>query len=156
MIILENIFGNNPIDWMKWGFVFSALVGGYMLSIWLSKKVLYYISWERKAEIAKERNHVIEAKLIKDTSSYHVEDDYDCSGIYQYTWDGEVKKHRVRFKTLSRPPYTLHLYYLDSPIKLFHPKEEHWDFLKGALDIFFIILPWIIAVSMFWLLGLNK
>ncbi len=60
-----DLFTDNPVNWVKWGVVFLILILGYVVAIPLYKKIQYRISWERKRDIARSRNHVIEATLLK-------------------------------------------------------------------------------------------
>lgn len=62
---LIGVFSDDPINWLKWGIVFAILIGGYIIAIPLYGKVSSRLSWERKRDIARSRDHVIKAALVK-------------------------------------------------------------------------------------------
>lgn len=55
---LIGVFSDDPINWLKWGIVFVILIGGYIIAIPLYGKVSSRLSWERKRDIARSRDHV--------------------------------------------------------------------------------------------------
>ena len=57
-------FTDDPVNWIKWIAVLAILVLGYVIAIPIYGKVSYRLSWERKRDIAKSRNHIIQARLI--------------------------------------------------------------------------------------------
>ena len=58
---LIGVFSDDPINWLKWGIVFAILIGGYIIAIPLYGKVSSRLSWARKRDIARSRDHVIKA-----------------------------------------------------------------------------------------------
>ena len=58
------MFTDDPVNWLKWAVVFAILIGGYAVAVPLYKKVSHGMSWERKRDIAKSRDHVIKASLV--------------------------------------------------------------------------------------------
>ena len=58
------VFTDDPVNWVKWAVVFAVLILGYVVAIPLYRKVSYRLSWERKRDIARSRNHVLKAKLV--------------------------------------------------------------------------------------------
>mgnify|MGYP000000604037 CR=1 FL=1 len=80
---LIGVFSDDPINWLKWGIVFAILIGGYIIAIPLYGKVSSRLSWERKRDIARSRDHVIKAALVKKHPK------------------GEVGKHEGRFCPLT-------------------------------------------------------
>ena len=59
------LFTDDPINWIKWGLVFAILIGGYILAVPLYRKISYLLSIERKRDIAKSKNHIVKATLVK-------------------------------------------------------------------------------------------
>ena len=60
---LVTMFTDDPVNWLKWAVVFAILIGGYAVAVPLYKKVFHGVSWERKRDIAKSKDHVIKAAL---------------------------------------------------------------------------------------------
>ena len=58
------MFTDDPVNWLKWAVVFAILIGGYAVAVPLYKKVSHGVSWERKRDIAKSRDHIIKASLV--------------------------------------------------------------------------------------------
>ena len=107
-----DLFTDNPVNWVKWGVVFLILILGYVVAIPLYKKIQYRISWERKRDIARSRNHVIEATLLKKHPTGEVAR-YNWYATYQYSINGEEKQYKAYFKHPMTPPLKLSLYYLN-------------------------------------------
>ena len=59
------------------------------------------------------------------------------------------------FKHPSTPPLYLYLYYINDPCKLFSCDEYHYQNHKGLLLLPVIFLPWILALVVFALLGVE-
>lgn len=78
---LIGVFSDDPINWLKWGIVFAILIGGYIIAIPLYGKVSSRLSWERKRDIARSKNHVIKAALVKKHPKGEV-GKYDWSATY--------------------------------------------------------------------------
>ena len=70
-------FTDDPVNWIKWGIVFAVLILGYVVAVPLYKKIYYRLSWERKRDIARSRDHVIRAKLVKK---------YPTGEVANYNW----------------------------------------------------------------------
>lgn len=149
-----DLFTDNPVNWVKWGVVFLILILGYVVAIPLYKKVYYRVSWERKRDIARSRNHVIEATLLKKHPKGEVAS-YNWYATYQYFINGEKKQYKAYFKHPMTPPLKLSLYYLNSPNRLFSYDEYHWESHKGLLLFPIIFLPWILAVAALFLLKVE-
>ena len=64
---LITMFTDDPINWLKWAVVFAVLIGGYAIAVPLYKKASHGMSWERKRDIAKSRDHVIKRILELDS-----------------------------------------------------------------------------------------
>ena len=77
-------FTDDPVNWIKWIAVLAILVLGYVIAIPIYGKVSYRLSWERKRDIAKSRNHIIQARLI-DKHSTGSPGHYSWYGTYLYT-----------------------------------------------------------------------
>ena len=58
---LTGVFTDDPLNWVKWAAVFAVLILGYVVAVPAYKR----LSWERKRDIARSRNHIIEAALLK-------------------------------------------------------------------------------------------
>ena len=78
---LIGVFSDDPINWVKWGIVFAILFGGYIIAIPLYGKVSSSLSWDRKRDIARSRDHVIKAALVKKHPKGEV-GKYDWSATY--------------------------------------------------------------------------
>lgn len=150
---LIGVFSDDPINWIKWGIVFTILIGGYFIAIPLYGKISSRLSWERKRDIARSRNHVIKAALWK---KYPDGDPgkYSWRAIYRYEIQEEERKYHAYFKEPTRPPVYLYLYYLDNPRRLFSVEEYHYENHKGILLLPVIFLPWILALAAMFLLNI--
>ena len=81
---LTGVFTDDPLNWVKWSAVFAVLILGYVVAVPAYKKFAYLLSWERKRDIARSRNHIIEAALLKKHRSGEVSH-YDWHAVYRYT-----------------------------------------------------------------------
>ena len=106
---LITMFTDDPINWLKWAVVFAILIGGYAIAVPLYKKVSHGVSWERKRDIAKSRDHVIKTALADKHPTGEVSR-YDWHATYHYTIDGEERRYTAFFKHPSTPPLYLYLY----------------------------------------------
>ena len=89
---LITMFTDDPVNWLKWAIVFAVLIGGYAIAVPLYKKVSHGVSWERKRDIAKSRDHVIKASLADKHPSGEVSR-YDWHATYHYTIDGKERQY---------------------------------------------------------------
>ncbi len=151
---LVGLFTEDPRNWVKWGIVFAVLIGGYVVVIPLYRKIAAGLSWERKRDIAKSRNHVIKASLVNRHPSGNVSR-YNWRATYRYTVQGEARQYTAYFKHPATPPLFLYLYYLDNPGKLFSCEEYHYENHKGLLLFPVMVLPWILAAAAVFLLGVE-
>ena len=151
---LITMFTDDPINWLKWAIVFAVLIGGYAVAVPLYKKVSHGVSWERKRDIAKSRDHVIKTALADKHPTGEVSR-YDWHATYHYTIDGEERQYTAYFKHPSTPPLYLYLYYVDDPDKLFSCEEYHYENHKAILLLPVIFLPWILACIALVLLGVD-
>ena len=69
---LIGVFSDDPINWIKWGIVFAILIGGYIIAIPLYGKVSSRLSWERKRDIARSKDHVIATHIDKGHCHNHI------------------------------------------------------------------------------------
>lgn len=120
----------------------------------LYKKVSHGVSWERKRDIAKSRDHVIKAALADKHPTGEVSR-YNWHAAYRYTIDGKERQYTAYFKHPSTPPLYLYLYYVDDPDKLFSCEEYHYENHKAILLFPVILLPWILAGLALVLLGVD-
>lgn len=151
---LTQLFTDDPVNWVKWGVVFLVLILGYVVAVPLYKKVHYAMSFERKRDVARSRNHVIEATLLKKRPRGEVAN-YNWVATYRYTIDGAEKQYTAYFKHPQTPPLRLYLYYLKNPNRLFSYDEYHWESHKGLLLLPLIFLPWILALLAMWILKIE-
>lgn len=151
---LITLFTNGPINWIKWGVVFAILIGGYIFTVPLFSKISYRLSWERKRDIAKSRNHVIKADLVKKFPSGEV-GRYDWHATYRYEFEGAVQQYHALFINPQVPPRCLHLYYLENPHKLFSFDEYHYENHKAIILLPVYFLPWILAAAAIVLLKIE-
>lgn len=145
------LFTSDPVNWIKWGIVFFALISGYVIDILLYKKVTYRFEREHKCEIARNRNHVIKATLCKKFPTGKVSE-YDWHAIYKYSLNGQEKKYKAFFKNPNEPPLILYLYYVNNPKKLFSMNEYYWNGCKGLIEFLVVIFPWLLAGIVLFLL----
>ena len=120
----------------------------------LYKKVPLGVSWERKRDIAKSRDHVIKASLADKHPTGEVSR-YNWHAAYRYTIDGKERQYTAYFKHPSTPPLYLYLYYVDDPDKLFSCEEYHYENHKAIFLFPVIFLPWILAGLALVLLGVD-
>ena len=151
---LITMFTDDPINWLKWAVVFAVLIGGYAVAVPLYKKVSHGMSWERKRDIAKSRDHIIKASLVDKHPSGEVSR-YNWRAVYRYTVADEERQYVAHFKHPATPPLYLYLYYVDDPDKLFSCEEYHYENHKGLLLFPVIFLPWILAGLALILLGVD-
>ncbi len=151
---LITMFTDDPVNWLKWAIVFAVLIGGYAVAVPLYKKVSHGMSWERKRDIAKSRDHIIKASLVDKHPSGEVSR-YNWRAVYRYTVEGEERQYTAHFKHPATPPLYLYLYYVDDPDKLFSCEEYHYENHKGLLLFPVIFLPWILARIALVLLGVD-
>ena len=147
-------FTDDPVNWIKWIAVLAILVLGYVIAILIYGKVSYRLSWERKRDIAKSRNHIIQARLI-DKHSTGSPGHYSWYGTYLYTIDGVEKKYKAYFHEPSTPPRILYLYYIDNPKRLFSVDEYHYQNHKAIILFPIICLPWILGIAAIFLLRIE-
>ena len=141
---------DDSTSWIRTAGRFAILIVGYVISIWLYKKVNYRLGRYRKRDIAKSRNHIIKATLV-DIRRHSRLDDIEnhrrtrWSGFYVYTFNGEQRQYEAYFDE-SRPPKNLTLYYIDDPEKVFSCEEHRlYETFGTVVFLFFVILPWILA-----------
>ena len=151
---LIHMFTDDPVNWLKWALVFAVLIGGYFVAIPLYGRLAHGMSWERKRDIARSRNHIIKASIAKKWPSGDV-GHYNWHATYRYTLQGEERRYTAYFKHPSTPPLYLYLYYINDPCKLFSCDEYHYQNHKGLLLLPVIFLPWILALVVFALLGVE-
>ncbi len=147
-------FTDDPVNWIKWGIVLAVFVIGYVVAIPIYGKIRYHISWERKRDIARQRNQMIEATLIDKWRSGDA-GEYDWHATYQYSVNGKQKTYKALFVHPQSPPRILYLYYLNNPNKLFSYSEYHWENHKAVILLPVICLPWIMAIAAMFLLNIE-
>lgn len=147
-------FTDDPVNWIKWIIVFAVLIGGYFIAVPLLSKVEYRLSRERKRDIARSRNHIIEANLV---DKYYTGEGVDrhWHATYEYTWNGKTKRYRAMFVRDQRPRCRLYLYYVDNPKKLFSCEEYRWENYKGVIFFPLMFLPWMLAILAILLLKID-
>ena len=110
------------------------------------------MSWERKRDIARSRDHVIKAALVKKHPKGEV-GKYDWSATYRYKLQSEEREYHAYFKEPTRPPVYLYLYYLDNPRKLFSVEEYHYEIISDPSAACHFS-PWILALTAMFLLNI--
>lgn len=148
------MFTDDPINWLKWAVVFVVLIGGYAVAVPLYKKVSHGVSWERKRDIAKSRDHLIKATLVDKHPTGEVSR-YNWRAVYRYMVADEERQYVAHFKHPATPPLYLYLYYVDDPDKLFSCEEYHYENHKVIFLLPVICLPWILAGLALVLLGVD-
>ena len=153
---LTEIFSDDPIIWGKWILVFIAFILTYVIIIKfkLNEKLNPNERLDKKVQRAIENKHIINAKLIKkytDTDTREV-----TSAIYEYEVNGKMYKYRADLRGFLDARTTLHLYYENTPQKLF-TNEEHHNY--GILSLPWVILncsPFLVVAFMIYILGLMN
>lgn len=141
---LVSMFTDDPRNWVKWGIVFAILIGGYVIAIPLYNKITAGLSWERKRDIAKSKDHIIKASLVNKHPSGEVSR-YNCA-LPTVTPSREKSGSIPPISsTRATPPLYLYLYYIDHPDKLFSCEEYHYENHKSLILFPVIFLPWILA-----------
>ena len=151
---LQELFTDNPTNWIKWGIVFVILILGYVLAVPLYKKIEYRMSWKYRRDVARQRNHVIKATLVKKHPSGEV-GHYNWRAVYRYEINGEEKQYSAQFKNPARPPLILYLYYVNTPKKIFSYDEYHYENHKAIILLPLLFLPWILAIVAVFLLQIE-
>ena len=156
---LRHMFTDDPVNWLKFALVFATLIAGYIIIFPIYKKVDYYISRERKRDIALGRGHVIDARLVK----YY--QDYDESGTgwrdwythatYEYVMEGQTKKYRAIFHHGGDPDPILHLYWINDPRRVFAVDDWHYENHKAIFLIPLVLFPWLAAALVMYALQLH-
>lgn len=148
---LTALFTDDPVNWIKWGIVFAILIVGCRITIPLCSKILYRLSWERKRDIAKSRNHVIEAKLVREFPRGEV-GRYNWHATYRYEFQGEERRYHAHSQ--CSPPRCLYLYYVDNLRRLFSSYEYHYENHMVIILLPIYSLPWILAAAAVHLLNI--
>ncbi len=147
---MAEVFTNDPINWLKWAVVFVVLIGSFIISMKIIKKIGYVLQGQKKTDEAKKKGHVIpNAKLVQSRKKYEsMEKRYKAGqhyyGTYEYEIDGKVYRYHTYFKH-KIPPKTLTLYYKNNPQKPFCTEEFTWNPFGGILYLFFIFMPFLLA-----------
>ena len=156
---LRHMFTDDPINWLKFALVFATLIVGFIIVLPIYKKVDYYISRERKRDIALSRGHVLDAKLVKYRQDFDESDtgwrDWYTHATYEYVVDGQTKKYRAIFKHGGSPDPILHLYWIDNPRKVFAVDDWHYENHKAIILIPIMLFPWVMAGLVMYLLKLH-
>lgn len=147
---MAEVFTNDPVNWIKWAVVFAVLIGAYIISIKIIKKIGYVLQGQKKVDDAKKKGHVIHnAKLVKSRKKYEsIEKKYKPGrhhyGTYEYEIEGEVLTYHTYFRH-KIPPQKVTLYYKNNPKKPFCVEEYTWNPFGGIIYLFFILMPFLLA-----------
>ena len=147
---MEEVFTNNPINWIKWSVVFAVLIVSFIISGKIIKKISYVLQGQKKVDEAKKKGHIIpKAKLIKSRKKYeNMKDRYKAGrhyyGTYEYEIDGEIHQYHTYFGD-KIPPKTVTLYYKNNPKKPFCMEEYTWHPFGGIVYLLFILIPFLMA-----------
>lgn len=120
---LVSMFTDDPRNWVKWGIVFAILIGGYVIAIPLYNKITAGLSWERKRDIAKSKDHIIKASLVNKHPSGEVSR-YNWRATYRYTLQGEERQYTAYFKHPGNAAPVL--------VSLLHRSSGQTVFLRGV------------------------
>ena len=149
---MAEMFTNDPINWLKWAVVFIVLIGTFIISMKIFKKIGYVLSGEKKVDEARAKGHVIKnARRVDSWTKHNYEslNEYHSSeerhyGTYEYEIDGEIREYHAYFRH-RLPPKTITLYYKDNPKKLFCMEDWSWNPFGGMVYLFFIFMPFVLA-----------
>ena len=112
---LIHMFTDDPVNWLKWALVFAVLIGGYVVAVPLYGRLSHGISWERKQDIARSRNHIIKASIVKKWPSGDV-GHYNWHATYRYTLQGEERRYTALFQApVHAAPVSVSLLHRRSP-----------------------------------------
>ena len=156
---MAEVFTNDPINWLKWVVVFAVLVGSFIISMKIIRKMSYALQGQKKTDAAKKKGYVIpDARLVESRKKYEgMEKRYKAGqhyyGTYEYELDGKVYRYHTYFKH-KIPPKTLTLYYKNNPQKPFCMEEYTWNPSGGILYLFFILMPFLLAALTAIVLGI--
>ena len=103
---LITMFTADPVNWLKWAVVFAILIGCYAVAVPPYKQVSHDVSWERKRDIAKSRDHIIKAALLDKHPAGEVSC-YKWRAVYRYTVADEERQYVAHFKHPATPPLYL-------------------------------------------------
>ncbi len=146
---LTELFGNNPISWLKWVIVFGVLVlSFYLLVFQLWTKINYFFSLERKIKRARERNHITRGQLLHYTKNRRRDEEtrqYKTTYQAWYAYEAGGVRYEKRIPMYSLPPQTLQLFWLNSPRHVFHAGTRLWRQPLGCLYLFLILAAFAIA-----------
>lgn len=147
---MEEVFTNDPINWIKWALVFAVLIVSFIVSGKIIKKIGYVLQGEKKLDDAKKKGNVIpNAKRVESRKKYEGikernKPDRHYHGTYEYEIDGEIHRYHAYFGH-RKPPKTVTLYYKKDPRKPFCREEYVWNPFGGVLYLFFILVPFVLA-----------
>ena len=126
----------------------------YSIIIKMSQKYDHKKILEKKIEKALKKDHVIVAKLKKQSYSKQSNiTERRYKAVYEYTIDNKVYTYKTKFKT-GFPPEILHLYYEKNPRKLFKKEENEQKFFMEIFMTLVQILPLIITLKLVKIFGI--
>ena len=102
----------------------------------------------KRVKEAEQRGHVVTAHLFKDYSTRYAPSDELQAAVYRYTVDGV--EYKYNFCERQDPPQSITLFYLDDPRKTFRRDNEFVN-----LGCIMAVLPFILGVALFFLLGVE-
>lgn len=142
-----DLFGNNPISWLKWLLVFIVLgLSFYIIVYKIFGKIEYKTDKYRKIEKARAKGNVLKGTLIKTRYSRHNNSiNRSFRGTYEYEINGQKYKYSTTFPDEIQPPKIINLYYINSHRKLFCLEEYEWKSILGILYIVAIFGSFLIA-----------
>lgn len=138
-----------------WCGVISGIIVFIIEIILCNKKTLFSDnSFKKKVQKAKEQGNVVTGKLYRSRYRDREPDNKTANRMYvagyKYLVNGVEYKYRL-ISTSSKPPFTIHLYYINNPKKAFSEADNK----PGLLQILLYIIPLVVAISVMKLMGYN-
>lgn len=153
---LTQLFSNNPVIWGKWLLVFTSVILTFVirLKFRIDDKLDPFTKLDEKVKKAIENKHIINAKLVKRYIHFNQNHIRTYKGKYEYEIDGRKRNYTAIFYGEQQPPIILHLYYENTPTKVFTNEESHYYAITGLPLIILNFSPFIVGAFMVWILGL--
>jgi len=143
------VFTNDPVNWAKWAAVFAVLIGSFIISFKIIKKIGYVLQGQKKVDEAKKKGHVIKANRVSSRKEYESLEKRHSGktkhfATYEYEVDGENRTYNGFFRHRI-PPKSITLYYMDNTRKVFCMEDYQWNPFGGMIYLLFIFVPFALA-----------
>lgn len=153
---LTQTFSDDPIIWGKWLLVFISFILTFVIrfKFKIDDKLDPSKKLDKKVKRAIDKKHIINAILVKRYIDWDENHRRTYKGKYEYEIDGKKHNYTAIFWEEQLPPRILHLYYENTPTKVFTNEEYHHYAITGLPLAILNFSPFIVGAFMVWLLGL--